>query len=208
MGGVHCSRVVVGSDHGGFAYKNKVLEYLKQKYSALEIIDSGCYTTNRVDYPDIASACCAEVLQDNHSFGILIDGSGIGISVAANKVRGIRAAVCHDFWTASMCREHNDANVLCFGERNNGIDVVTGMVDCFLKTAFGGDRHVGRLEKIAAIEKQQSKKKRDVEAAAVEESAIPDKPKKKKKALDDEVEADGVAEEQPKKKKKKIAAEE
>merc|ERR1712060_916567 len=100
--------------------------------------------------------------------------------------------------------EHNDANVLCFGERNNGIDIATGMVDCFLKTAFGGDRHVDRVAKIAAIEKQQSKRKRDVEAAAVEESTIPDKPKKKKKPVDDEVEADGAADDQPKKKKKKI----
>merc|ERR1712039_428719 len=150
---------------------------------------------------DIANSCCAKVLQDSHSFGILIDGSGIGISIAANKVRGIRAAVCHDFWTATMCREHNDANVLCFGERNTGIDVVTGMIDCFLTTAFGGDRHVGRVAKIAAIEKQQSKRKRDEETVLVEEPAASDKPKQNKKQFGDD--ADGTATEEPKKKKKK-----
>merc|ERR1712217_197071 len=101
-----------------------------------------------------------------------------------------RAAVCHDFWTATMCREHNDANVLCLGERNTGIDVVTGMIDCFLATAFGGDRHVGRVAKITAIEKQQSKRKRDEETAAAEEAAGSDSPKQSKKQLGDD--ADGT----------------
>merc|ERR1712187_746365 len=105
------------------------------------------------------------------------------MGIAANKVRGIRAAVCHDFWTATMCREHNDANVLCFGERNTGIDVVTGMIDSFLTTAFGGDRHVGRVAKITAIEKQQSKRKRDAETVTVEGFADSDKPKQNKKQL-------------------------
>ncbi len=113
-----------------------------------EIIDLGPDSADRVDYPDYAHKCAHAVIADTGSFGILICGTGIGISIAANKVQGIRAALCHDAYTAEMSRAHNDANILAFGERVVGKGVVESIIAAFCETEFEGGRHAGRVNKI------------------------------------------------------------
>lgn len=140
----------IATDHAGFHYKNEVKEYLASK--GVEVVDLGPETADRVDYPDYARKCAEAVRADEGSFGILICGTGIGISIAANKVEGIRAALCHDAYTAAMSRAHNNAQILCFGERVVGMGVVQSMIDAFIQTPFEGGRHAGRVEKIGAID--------------------------------------------------------
>jgi ribose 5-phosphate isomerase B len=140
----------IATDHAGFHYKNEVKEYLASK--GVEVVDLGPETAERVDYPDYARKCAEAVRADEGSFGILICGTGIGISIAANKVEGIRAALCHDAYTAAMSRAHNNAQILCFGERVVGMGVVQSMIDAFIQTPFEGGRHAGRVEKIGAID--------------------------------------------------------
>jgi len=139
-------RFYIATDHAGFAYKQYVKEYVESK--GHEIIDLGPDSTDRVDYPDYAKKCAESVLADAGSFGILVCGTGIGISIAANKVAGIRAALCHDAYTAAMCRAHNDAQILCFGERVVGKGIIESMIDAFIDTPFEGGRHAGRVSKI------------------------------------------------------------
>jgi len=136
----------IATDHAGFALKQFVIDYLVTK--GHEIIDLGPENNSRVDYPDFAKKCANSVIGDNGSYGVLICGTGIGISIAANKVSGIRAALCHDAYTASMCRAHNDANIICFGERVVGKGVVESMLDSFCETEFEGGRHGDRVAKI------------------------------------------------------------
>ncbi len=136
----------IATDHAGFALKPFVIDYLTSK--GHETIDLGPDSDARVDYPDLAKKCADAVISDNGSFGILICGTGIGISIAANKIRGIRAALCHDAYTASMSRAHNDANILCFGERVVGKGVIESMLDAFCSTSFEGGRHANRVDKI------------------------------------------------------------
>lgn len=136
----------IATDHAGFAVKQFVIDYLEQK--SHEVIDLGPQNDARVDYPDFAKKCATSVINDKGSFGILICGTGIGISVSANKVAGIRAALCHDAYTAAMSRAHNDANILCFGERVVGRGVVESMLDAFCETKFEGGRHGDRVAKI------------------------------------------------------------
>lgn len=138
----------IATDHAGFALK----EFTKAYVISLghEIIDLGPFSADRVDYPDFAKKCAHAVINDEGSFGILICGTGIGISIAANKVPGIRAALCHDAYTAGATRAHNDANILCFGERVVGQGVVESMIDAFCCTEFEGGRHTGRVNKIEA----------------------------------------------------------
>ncbi len=136
----------IATDHAGFALKSFVIDHLTNK--GHEVIDLGPDSDARVDYPDFAQKCANAVISDNGSFGILICGTGIGISVSANKVKGIRAALCHDAYTASMSRAHNDANILCFGERVVGKGVIESMLDAFCSTSFEGGRHEGRVNKI------------------------------------------------------------
>ncbi len=136
----------IATDHAGFVIKDFVKDYVTSK--GHEIIDLGPHTDERVDYPDYAKKCAGMVVEDKGSFGILICGTGIGISIAANKVAGIRAALCHDAYTAAMTRAHNDANILCFGERVVGKGVIESMIDAFCETEFEGGRHAGRVEKI------------------------------------------------------------
>jgi ribose 5-phosphate isomerase B len=146
--------VIVGCDHAAFDMKNKVVEYLKTMPD-LKVFDNGCYDTKSVDYPDIAKTSCEKITSKEYDVGILLCGSGIGISIAANKVHGIRAALCHDYYSAQMCRKHNDANVLCFGARNTGEDIAKQMVDIFLKTEWEGlsnERHKKRVELISKME--------------------------------------------------------
>ena len=139
----------IATDHAGINYKDFVIELLKNKN--IEVEDLGPYSKDRVDYPDFAQKCAKAVKEDSGSFGILICGTGIGMSIAANKVDGIRAALCHDAYTASMARAHNEAQILCFGERVVGLGVVESIIDAFISTQPEGGRHTQRVKKIMSI---------------------------------------------------------
>ncbi|MEA3490840.1 MAG: ribose 5-phosphate isomerase B [Campylobacterota bacterium] len=136
----------IATDHAGYALKAFVKEYITSL--GHKIIDLGPDSADRVDYPDYAHTCAKAVMDDQGSFGILICGTGIGISISANKVEGIRAALCHDAYTAAMSRAHNDANILAFGERVVGRGVIESMIDAFCQTPFEGGRHAKRVNKI------------------------------------------------------------
>jgi ribose 5-phosphate isomerase B len=136
----------IATDHAGYNIKDFVKEVVVNL--GHEIIDLGPHSSDRVDYPDFAKKCANAVVEDEGSFGILICGTGIGISISANKVPGIRAALCHDHYTAKLTRQHNDANILCFGERVVGKGVIEEMIEAFANTAFEGGRHAGRVDKI------------------------------------------------------------
>ncbi len=143
--------IAIGSDHRGFELKGEVFQYLDAR--GYEFRDFGCYGTSPVDYPDIARKVAQEVVKGNFDLGILICGSGVGMSIAANKVKGIRAALCHSPRVAGLARQHNDANILCLGIL--GIEGLGEILDAFLLTPFEGGRHKLRVEKIKAIEKEQ-----------------------------------------------------
>jgi ribose 5-phosphate isomerase B len=136
----------IANDHAGFSIKSEVIQILKDKNC--EVIDLGAQSCERVDYPDFAHILCEAVLKDSGSFGILICGSGIGMSISANRHKGIRAALCHDVYTAKMARAHNNANVLCFGERVLGLGVISSMIDAWINEPFEGGRHAKRIDKI------------------------------------------------------------
>ena len=146
------TRVVVACDHAAVAARARVVELLKASAAeGVEVVDCGPHTCDRVDYPDKAAEVCAKVAEaPERSCGVLLCGSGIGMSIAACKVDGIRAALCHDHYTATMCRRHNNANVLCMGARTTGPDVIAEMLQAFLATGFEGGRHEGRVGKIMA----------------------------------------------------------
>jgi len=139
----------VATDHAGIDLKDLTVEILRAK--GHEVIDIGPFSKERVDYPDFAVQVCKSVLKDEGSHGILICGSGIGMSISANRFHGIRAALCHDAYTAMMARAHNDANVLCYGERVVGAGVAESIVDAWIAGSFEGGRHAGRVDKIEAI---------------------------------------------------------
>ncbi len=140
----------IGTDHAGVELKDATVTLLQAK--GHEVVDLGPFSRERVDYPDYAIKVSQSVLNDPTSQGILICGSGIGMSMAANRFKGIRAALCHDAYTAQMARRHNDANVLCFGERVVGQGVAESILDAWIDAAFEGGRHSGRVQKIEAIE--------------------------------------------------------
>jgi ribose 5-phosphate isomerase B len=139
----------IATDHAGVNIKPNIIEMLVKK--GHEVVDLGPENNDRVDYPDFAHKLCKEVLKDKNSQGILICGSGIGMSLAANKHKGIRAALCHDAYTASMARAHNDANVLCFGERIVGLGVAESIIDAWCNSSFEGGRHATRVQKIEEV---------------------------------------------------------
>ncbi|WP_457607589.1 ribose 5-phosphate isomerase B [Nitratifractor sp.] len=141
----------IATDHAGYRYKAQVKEYLSEK--GITVVDLGPDNADRVDYPDYGRKCAEAVIADPGSFGIVICGTGIGISMAANKVPGIRAALCHDAYTATMARAHNDAQILAFGERVVGFGVVQSMIDAFVSTEFEGGRHTRRVAKIDEIDR-------------------------------------------------------
>lgn len=136
----------IATDHAGIELKDYTVELLKQK--GHEVVDMGPFSKDRVDYPDYAHKVAESVSADVTAQGILICGSGIGMSMAANRHAGIRAALCHDAYTASVARGHNDANILCFGERIVGKGVAESILDAWLSGSFEGGRHCGRVEKI------------------------------------------------------------
>ena len=139
----------IATDHAGVDLKDYTVELLKQK--GHEVVDLGPFNKERVDYPDYAVKVAQSVLADTASQGILICGSGIGMSMAANRFHGISAALCHDAYTAQVARQHNDANILCFGERIIGHGVAESIIDSWLASSFEGGRHCGRVEKIESI---------------------------------------------------------
>lgn len=145
-------KVVIACDHAGFQFKNILLQLIKEK--GYEVNDLGAYTEkSQDDYPDHAADVAKAIQQNEAEKGILICGSGVGVSVAANKFKGIRAGVCHDNYSAHQCVEHDDANVLCIGERVIGIEPAKEIVLTFLAAKFSGEtRHQRRLDKIREIE--------------------------------------------------------
>lgn len=137
--------VVIGSDHGGYTMKTHLISLLKEKGHYVR--DLGCNSLDSVDYPDFADQVCMEVIDSSDTVGVLICGTGIGMSLAANRRVEIRAALCHDEYSAQMSREHNDANILCLGARVIGDGLAEKIVDTWLKTSFAGGRHQTRIDK-------------------------------------------------------------
>lgn len=144
--------VAIGADHGGFGLKQELAAHLKK--AGYRVLDVGTHSTDSVDYPDFAYAVARHVADGSAATGIVVDGAGIGSSMAANKVPGVRAALCYDLATASNAREHNHANVLTLGAGLIGPNLAKQIVDKFLSTPWGPDRHARRVEKITAIERR------------------------------------------------------
>lgn len=143
--------IALGSDHAGFPLKEEIKKYLEEKGIAYK--DYGCYTPERSDYAIAAKKACDGVMSGECEKAILCCGTGIGISMAANKVKGIRAAACSDYFSAKYTRAHNDANCLCLGDRVLGVGLALELVEVFLNTEFEGGRHQTRIDQIMAIEK-------------------------------------------------------
>ncbi|MEG2597792.1 MAG: ribose 5-phosphate isomerase B [Oscillospiraceae bacterium] len=143
--------IALASDHGGFALKEEIKKHLAQR--GLPYQDFGCMNENSCDYPDMAKLACDAVISGKCDKALLFCGTGIGISMAANKIKGIRAAACSDAFSAKYTRLHNDANALCLGGRVVGSGLAIELVDLFLDTAFEGGRHSTRIAKIHALEK-------------------------------------------------------
>ena len=142
--------IALGCDHGGLDIKNAVIKYLEE--NNIEYKDYGCYTTDSVDYPEYAYKVATVVASGEAELGILCCGTGIGISMAANKVKGIRAAVVSNEFCAEMTRRHNNANILCMGGRVSTEEEAVKYADIFLNTPFQCDRHTKRVDMITAIE--------------------------------------------------------
>lgn len=147
--------IAIGCDHGGFALKTMIIEHLKGQN--IEVEDYGTYNTDSVDYPEYGQKVGEAVARGKHDKGILICGTGIGMSIAANKIPGIRCALCSDCFSAKATREHNNSNVLALGERTIGSEHAKLIVDTWLSTEFLGGRHEKRVEKITKIEHQYNK---------------------------------------------------
>ncbi|SHG40110.1 ribose 5-phosphate isomerase B [Pedobacter caeni] len=146
-------KVIVGSDHAGFRYKTILVSALKEQ--GYEVLDLGTQTELPSDYPDHAADVAKALINKQGDRGILICGSSVGVSIAANKFKGIRAGVCHDTYSAHQSVEHDDVNILCIGERVIGIELAKDIVFAFLKAEFTNEeRHLKRLAKISAIEAQ------------------------------------------------------
>ncbi|MDO5039604.1 ribose 5-phosphate isomerase B [Clostridium sp.] len=148
-------KIALGSDHGGYNLKNEIISYLKE--NGYETKDFGTYSTESCDYPDYALKVAEAVANNEFEFGILVCGTGIGISISANKVPGIRAALCSDTFSAHATREHNNANILALGERVVGTGLAIDIVKTFLNSKFEGDRHQRRIDKISKIEEKYNK---------------------------------------------------
>lgn len=142
-------KIAIGSDHAGFAYKNALAEFLTTEGHSVQ--DFGTFSTASVDYPDFAAAAAHAVADGKAEFGVLVCGSGIGVSITANKVRGIRAANCLTDEMAQLARQHNNANVVTVGERLVSVDAAKSIVQTFLATPFEGGRHERRVEKIHSL---------------------------------------------------------
>ena len=144
-------KIIIGCDHGGLDLKNEIIVHLNKK--GIEVTDVGTYTSDSCNYPDYARALCERIQSGEFERGILVCGTGIGMSMAANKHNGIRAACCSDTFSARMTRMHNDANVICLGGRVVGVGLALDMIDLFVDTEFEGGRHSERVQMIKDIEK-------------------------------------------------------
>jgi ribose 5-phosphate isomerase B len=142
--------IALGSDHGGFCLKETIKQFLTDRKITFQ--DFGTFSTAAVDYPDIAKKVAQAVMAGQCNQGILVCGTGVGISIAANKIKGIRAALCHDPFSAQMARQHNDANILAMGERVIGTGLALAIVEKWLESKFEGGRHQGRVGKITEME--------------------------------------------------------
>lgn len=143
-------KIAIGCDHAAYTFKEEIKAYLAEK--GYTLIDKGCYSAERADYPDHGIAVGEAVASGEAERGIVICGSGIGISIAANKVKGVRCALCSEPLSARLSRNHNDANVLAMGARLIGLEMGKAIVDEWLVAEFEGGRHVGRIEKISCYE--------------------------------------------------------
>ncbi|SUQ44954.1 Putative sugar phosphate isomerase YwlF [Clostridium neonatale] len=148
-------KIAIGCDHGAFRLKNEIIEFLNSEN--YEVKDFGTYSEESCDYPDIALPVAEAVVNKEYDFGILVCGTGIGIGIAANKVPGVRAALCSDTFSAHATRDHNNANILTMGQRVVGTGLALDIVKTFLNTEFEGERHQKRIDKISEIEKKYSK---------------------------------------------------
>ncbi|HIV86660.1 MAG TPA: ribose 5-phosphate isomerase B [Candidatus Pygmaiobacter gallistercoris] len=146
------SKIALGADHGGYELKEAVKAHLDEIGVAYQ--DFGCFSTESVDYPDMAKPACEAVVSGECDKALLFCGTGVGISIAANKIKGIRACCCSDYFSAKYTRMHNDANALCLGGRVVGAGLAIELVDVFLNTAFEGGRHAKRIAKITALENE------------------------------------------------------
>ena len=142
--------IAIGSDHGGFALKQEIMKHLEER--KLEYIDFGTYSSDSCDYPQYGAAVGRAVASGSCECGILICGTGIGISISANKIHGVRAALCGDCFSAEMTRRHNDANIVALGARVVGSGLALKIVDTFLDTEFEGGRHERRVQQMMALE--------------------------------------------------------
>ncbi len=143
-------KIAIGCDHGGLEHKNAIAEHLKKR--GFEVDDYGIYEQVSVDYPEIAKKVCASITSGKNELGILVCGTGIGMSIAANKVKGIRAAACSEHFSAKFTRLHNNSNVICLGGRVIGVGTAIELADLFVDTEFEGGRHQRRVDMITDIE--------------------------------------------------------
>ena len=143
-------KIVIGCDHGGYELKEILKPYLSQK--GYELVDFGTNSEASVDYPDIAASVCSSIQKGECERGILICGTGIGMSICANKYKGIRAALCGDCYSARMTRQHNDSNILCLGGRVTGPELAKMIAEIWLSEEFIGMHHSARLDKIKSLE--------------------------------------------------------
>lgn len=142
------AKIYIANDHAGFKAKEELKKFLLGEKSGFQIEDLGTNSEESVDYPDYAKKVALKVAKDKGSFGILICGTGIGMSIAANKVKGIKAALCHNEFTAKMSRNHNDANILCMGARILSIEEMKKIANTFLNEKFEAGRHENRVKKL------------------------------------------------------------
>lgn len=150
-------KIAIASDHAGFRLKEEIKNFLKEEHN---IKDFGTYSEESCDYPDYTKKAAIEVAKGKFKRGIIICGTGIGASIVANKIPGIRAALCSEPLSCRFARSHNDANILCLGARMIGIEMAKEIVKVFLETEFSGGRHKKRIRKIQGVEKEFSKKER------------------------------------------------
>ncbi len=143
-------KIGIGSDHGGFNLKEELIDFMEEK--GIEVVDFGTYNTESVDYPDYGEAVAKAVVNGDVERGVVICGTGIGISISANKVRGIRCALCGDVYSAKMSRAHNNANMIAFGGRVLGGGLAKEILDAYLNSDFELGRHKRRVDKISEIE--------------------------------------------------------
>ena len=148
-------KIAFGCDHGGYVIKEEVFNFLISK--GYEVIDAGTFAPDSCDYPDYAEKVCLEVTEGNVDFGILICYTGIGMCIAANKVRGVRASLVHLVEDAILTREHNNSNVLCLSAKNTTIDDSIEIVEAYLNSSFTEGRHLQRVEKVCKIEDEERK---------------------------------------------------